>query len=152
MSYFNQPQYKKIIGLLSLFNICLLAIIFFSFSKPKDRPRHDPISIFSKELQLSEAQDEQLKKIHQTHHKKLRSIKKIWRENKNAWMNALSETPSDKNKVEKYAELIGQNQVEIEKSIGEYFLQLKAICDESQKEKLNTLFLKAMHPPKHRKN
>ncbi len=146
MSYFNQLQYKRIIGVLSILNIVLIALLLMAPTNARKHKKPDLIKLFTKELQLDENQKAQLIKIDQNHREKMTSTKKEWKERKREWIKAISASPVDQDKVDAYTTQIGALQVEIEKTIGQYFIQLKAICKKDQVEKLNELFFKAIHP------
>lgn len=137
------------------FNLVLLLIIgsaiitFIIMNRSDDRVSADKggitsIEMLRRELGLS---DNQYKKVLVENDKTLRTynlVLDMMCETNVAMIEELAKKESDPIVLDSLARKIGTLNTSLRRHTGEYFLQLKSICDDEQQQKLTVIFKKMM--------
>lgn len=137
MSYFKNNNYLYlIIGLLILFNISLLSFLFFV------RPPHGnpPPRGLARELGLNKEKSDQLVALIKTHFRENDKIRKQVEENRKQFIELLDQ----KNQLDSSVQIIIEDFLTIQKNREEafanHYLDIKALCNPTQQQKLKELF------------
>lgn len=97
---------------------------------------------FRDELDLSREQHEQFRYFRRKYHRQAYIIKSEMQSKRNDIMRELSKEVSDTLCLQNIADEIGGLHIEIKHLTFKYYLEMKSICDDKQKEKLFKIFNK----------
>lgn len=146
-------QFKKnwIITFLVVLNVAILCSIWLKPSGGKGK-KHPPIEkMFQKELDLSNEQVKQFEKLRAENKEMAKPFHQERQENKKFMIEVLNQNPPNRIAADSLAENIGKLETQLDKLLIEHFLALQKVCNDSQKERLGEIFLKATKPKKPRK-
>jgi hypothetical protein len=134
------------IALLLILNLATLSTIWFKeirrpdFGPPKPDGRNDNISLFLKsELAWSDSQVQAYEFLRNTHLGKSRAVMTEMRELKRELLDELFEDEPDSLKAGLLIQSINQKQMEMEQLNYSYFVALKKLCGDEQKDRLRGL-------------
>ncbi len=146
MNYFTK---KRLISwgivLLVVMNISSLATVWFLQHRREPQserggppPRMMPF--LRNELQLADAQVEQISNLQRQHFDQVRVIRDGMRKLKQDLFGELSMDEPDVDKVNSLAQQVGGRHTELELQTFNHFLHLKQVCTPEQQKKLEALF------------
>lgn len=148
MGYFDNTRKNWIIGFLVILNIGLLISFWLPSLHGRPHENQDKINNqFRKKLGLDEAQFEKVKDLRKEHFRETRMINENIHELKKEMFGVLKGENPDTTKAYNLAQKIGQLEGNIDKSLINHFLDLRAVCNEDQKIKLDKFFHRAMKKP-----
>lgn len=150
MNYFKQNKISTwVIIILLATNVSTIATILYNKSTGKKSVRDsEEIFIpdrglgrfFRDELDLTIDQHRQFRSFRQDYHIKASKITRQLKEKRSEMLNELSAGNSDTNNLLLIADEIGELHKELKHLTFEYYLNLKEICNENQREKLFAIF------------
>jgi len=132
---------KRIIALLVLINIATLA--FMWMQQDKQQPRGEgALEYLTKELKLSDAQQQQFKALRDEHRASHKTLRKKRKKLHDDFFDALK--GNDSLLVDRLADSIAAFQKVQELSTFYHFKKIRAICREEQKKKFDELIKETM--------
>lgn len=154
MGYFNSSQNKWIIVALVLLNLGFVAAMWWPKGEKHGRPgegppRHQTERLFKKELDLDEAQFEKVKILREQHFEEVQELLKQVRANKSEMFNALEGSNPDTSAANAFAKKSGALESQIDQLLIQHFMDLRAVCNEEQRQKLEKVFKRAIGKPGH---
>ena len=158
MDYFDNTRKNWIITFLVFLNITFLASLWFSSHRRPPHPHEQRDHInrqFQRELELGDAQYEEVKLLRQEHFEQTHHVLDQIHEKKKEMFNALKGEIPDTSQANNFAEEIGTLEWQIESLMIKHYLELKDVCNKEQKLKLENVFHRAMRkherkPPRDR--
>jgi len=150
MNYFKKNKISTwIIIILLATNISTITTVLYNKNQIKQAiqnseeifvPDNGLGRFFRDELDLTRDQHEQFRSFRQDYHLNARKIAKQLKEERSEMLKELSEEKSDTNKLHQIADEVGELHRELKHLTFEYYMNLKGICTESQREKLFGIF------------
>jgi Spy/CpxP family protein refolding chaperone len=145
----NTKFLKVVIMLLLLINISAIAFMWFNRPQPKDNIG----DFFAKELHFTDKQKEQFNVLRDEHRQQRQSLKALDKEKHDAYFDLIKNTAIDSTAIKKaITELLKIKEKE-ELGTFSHFQKVRAICDETQKEKFDKIIgeatrMMAPRPPR----
>ena len=153
MSFYNNKYTKWLVGALVLMNFFLLFVAFYNPTSNRGEEKNlkgEKIHHFIKnELNLSDEQAVQFKELRKAYFIEKKESWKSIRTLKKGMMDVLSTETPDTAKAESIAQQIGQLEIEKEKKLINHYLKLQSLCTPEQREKLASVFKRAMKRDRH---
>ena len=136
-----------IVVLLMLLNVASLGFMWWTNSpRANDRKEHKKISTFVvQELQLDAKQQDEYENLMKLHHQEMRKAERILMNARDKFFDHLSDVKPDSNSVKADALKIGEAETEMNLITIRHFQALKAICNEQQQKKLESLMKEILH-------
>lgn len=135
----NTKFLKVVIMLLLLINIITIAFMWFNRPQPKDNIG----DFFAKELHFTEKQKEEYKALREEHREQRKSLRAKNKEKHDAFFDLLKKSTVDSVTIKKaVTELLIIREKE-ELGTFSHFQKVRAICDETQKEKFDKIINEA---------
>jgi Spy/CpxP family protein refolding chaperone len=145
----NTKFLKVVIMLLLLINISTIAFMWFNRPQPKDNIG----DFFAKELHFTDKQKEQFNVLRDEHRQQRQSLKALDKEKHDAYFDLLKNATVDSLAIKNaISELLKIKEKE-ELGTFSHFQKVRAICDETQKEKFDKIIgeaarMMAPRPPR----
>jgi len=144
MSFYNNKYTKWLVGALVLMNLFLLFAFFTSRSHHPKKNHERGHSFLEKELNLSEDQKVKFKELRKEHFSKIKEHHKSIQTLREEMMDTLSNNTPNTEAAENIVNQIGELEAEKEKMLMNHFLKLQAECTPEQREKLASVFKRAL--------
>ncbi|MBU1100237.1 MAG: periplasmic heavy metal sensor [Bacteroidetes bacterium] len=145
---FSTNKINLVVVLLITLNALTLGSLWYTLLSKPDFPPPPPqdkqggiLGLFERELDLNEEQLKEFRIIRDKHFASTRVLVDDQREWKRIILEEAFRFNSDNNLADSLSNLIGENQSELEIAIYNHFLEMKALCNDAQKEKLAKLIL-----------
>jgi len=151
MDIFTQKKLLfRIVILLAVLNIFSLGIFFGKdiFHKPPQQERsdnnksndnRDVLSILERELNLTEKQSEEFKKIRSDFPDKERAVREVLNKERDSLNEEAFKNNPDEEKIKSLARKIADNEYKVELLRYEQAKEMKAVCTPEQQEKFEVL-------------
>lgn len=149
MNIYNNKYTKWLIGALVLMNMVLL-FAFFTVKPHQGGEHHGggksikTLDFLKSELNLSEEQEVKFKELREEHMTQRKEHWKSIRTLKKEMMDNLSTDTPDIAKSDSIANQIGKLEADKEKMFVDHYMKLQAECTPEQREKLASVFQRAM--------
>ncbi len=157
MNYFKENRWITwLVAVLVILNISTLAMLWMQNSRQhrgKDRMerRGDKKNRMAKALNLTDSQVQQFESLKEAHREVVNELRKNIGEKKALKMEALTTNPGDITSLSELDQAIGNLHVEMQQSLNQHYNDLRAICNDEQKELLKERFKKIFEREQHSK-
>ena len=155
----NKQWIIGVVVVLMLLNVASIGFFWFKNGpKNEDHKLHEKLTDFVvHELSLDSSQQIRYQQLLKAHHEEMRAEDKLLRKAKDELFEHLNEEKYDSISVQKAADVVGKEEAKLNLITLHHFLQLKAICNKEQQQKLESLLKDILHrmrnsPPPPRRN
>ncbi len=156
MNYFKENRWIPwLVAILVVLNISTLAMLWMQNNRHHrgmdrmERRDAGKKNRMVKALNLTDSQAQQFKALKEAHREQVKKIRENIGAQKNLKMTALTSNPADTVTLNQLDQKIGNLHVEMEQSLSQHYNDLRAICNDEQKELLKERFQKIFKRGKH---
>lgn len=155
----NKQWIIGIVVVLMLLNVASIGFFWFKNGpRNEDHKLHEKLTDFVvHQLNLDSNQQAAYQQLLKAHHEEMRVEDKLLRKAKDDFFDHINDATIDSTSIRLAAEAIGKEEATINTITLHHFLQLKAICNKEQQQKLESLLKDILHrmknsPPPPRRN
>lgn len=128
-----------VITILLVFLVVMNTVLLFMLLKKPTKENRPLRDFITRQLDFSEAQEEEFHAINLEHHRKMRDIEEHSSRLKRHLFAQLGEIDFTAKKMDSVTGLIGNLSTAKEKEVFAYFSAIEAVCTEEQKQKLKSM-------------
>ena len=135
-----------------VFLMVMNGVLLYLVIRPAEEKNRPARTFISDQLEFSAAQMEEFQLLEEAHHQKMRQIDRRLRELKEMLFEHLSTADRSSPEIDSIGKRIGALATERELEIFAHFSNIRDLCDERQKRRLNEIVKGALRPgpPRHR--
>ncbi len=143
----NKQWIIGIVVVLMLLNVASIGFFWFKNGpKNEDHKLHEKLTDFvTHQLSLDSTQQVQYQQLLKAHHEEMRAEDKVLRKAKDELFDHINDDQYDSVSIQKLAAIVGTEEAKMNLITLHHFLQLKAICNKEQQQKLESLLKDILH-------